>query len=94
MFFNKYSGGWKPIENQHGNNKSNDNHWIQAAFDYPFKITAIRTQGESGWTAKFDGSSKQVAEDGLYVKSYKISYSNDGVSWEVYKNEDGTEKVI
>ena len=56
------------------------NPWIQGAFDKQIKITAIQTQGRHDYWN--------------WVKTYKISYSETGADWEVYKSEDGSEHVI
>ena len=51
--------------------------WVQVKFDAPIKAKAILTQG---------------GEEG-YVKSYQISYSTDGISWTLYKDKQGQDKV-
>ena len=52
------------------------NQWIQVEFDTPFKIAAIQTQGRS--------------EGGQWVKSYKLSYGLDGISWnDANGNDEG-----
>ena len=60
--------------------QNNQNQWIQAEFGTPFKITAIQTQGRS------DGNSQ-------WVKSYKLSYGNDGIHWSDVSNKYGEEMV-
>ena len=90
MFFNTHSGGWVPRANQYGNEASNDNQWIQVEFDYPFNVAAIQTQGRNGWTEVWGSWSPT---DGQYVSFYRISYGADGMNWEVYQNENGTDKV-
>ena len=59
--------------------ENNANQWIQAEFGNDYKITAVQTQGRQ----KFD----------QWVEKFKISYSNDGTSWNIFQNADGTEKV-
>ena len=61
--------------------KSNDlKQWIQAEFAAPFKITAIQTQGRHGGPNQ-------------WVKSFKLSYGNDGVDWSDVNDKDGKEMV-
>ena len=60
--------------------KSNNlNQWIQAEFATPFKISAIQTQGRHGHNQ--------------WVKSFKLSYGNDGVNWSDVDDKDGEELV-
>ena len=59
--------------------RSDKNRWIQVEFSKPLQVTAIQTQ--------------QRAYRDHRTTKYKISYSNDGVSWTVYINNDGSEKV-
>ena len=60
--------------------KSNNlNQWIQAEFATPFKISAIQTQGRHGHNQ--------------WVKSFKLSFSNDGVNWSDATDNDGAEMV-
>ena len=62
-----------------GQGLQNINQWIQVEFSKPLKVTAIQTQ--------------QRAYREHRTTQYKISYSNDGATWTVYKNGDGSEKV-
>ena len=60
--------------------ESNDlNQWIQAEFATPFKISAIQTQGRHGHNQ--------------WVKSFKLSFGNDGVNWSDVNDKDGAEMV-
>ena len=60
--------------------KSNNlNQWIQAEFATPFKISAIQTQGRHGHNQ--------------WVKSFKVSFGNDGVTWSDVNDKDGAEMV-
>ena len=60
--------------------KSNNlNQWIQAEFATPFKISAIQTQGRHGHNQ--------------WVKSFKLSFGNDGVNWSDVNDKDGAEMV-
>ena len=60
--------------------KSNNlNQWIQAEFATPFKISAIQTQGRHGHNQ--------------WVKSFKLSFSNDGVNWSDATDNDGAQMV-
>ena len=53
--------------------KKNDiNQWLQIDFKRPTAIVGISTQGR---TARFN----------QYVKSYTLSYSQDGLSFQAYK---------
>ena len=69
----------------HGNSGSWASHhknlhqWIQAEFAEPLKVTAIQTQGRS------DGDN--------WVKTYKISYGNDGIHWSHAIDKYGEEMV-
>ena len=58
---------------------NNLNQWIQAEFTMPCKITAIQIQGR--------GRHNQ------WVKSFKLSYGNDGVNWSDVDDKDGEELV-
>ena len=57
-----------------------DQHqWIQVEFKRHFKIGAIQTQGRS--------------DAGQWVKTYKLSYGNDGINWRGVYDNDGKERV-
>ena len=57
---------------------NNDKQWIQVEFSAPFKITAIQTQGRSDCCDQ-------------WVKSYKLSYGNDGINWNNVNDGSGEE---
>ena len=59
---------------------NDDNQWIQIEFDKLFKITGIRTQGRN-------------AENNSWITSYRVSHSRDGLHWNTYRINNGTEKV-
>ena len=50
------------------------NQWIGVEFDTAFEIQAIQTQSQ------FNNHQR--------VKTYKITYSLDGVIWSTYKNDN------
>ena len=50
----------------------------------PFEITAIQTQGRSDGVNTWDHQ---------WVKSYKLSYGNDGINWSDVKNDNGGDMV-
>ena len=57
-----------------------DQHqWIQVEFKRHFKIGAIQTQGRS--------------DAGQWVKTYKLSYGNDGINWWGIYDKNGKERV-
>ena len=57
--------------------------WIQAELSDGFNVTAIQTQGKN------DNS----VNGGQWVMTYKLSFSNDGLKWDVYTKDDGSEMV-
>ena len=58
-----------------------DQHqWIQVEFKRHFKIAAIQTQGRSD-------------ADRQWVKTYKLSYGNDGINWRGVYDNKGKERV-
>ena len=59
--------------------QNNVNQWLQVDFEYAATITDILTQGR-------DTAYNQ------WVKSYMVSYSNDGVKFETYQS-GGRDKV-
>ena len=60
--------------------KTNDaNQWLQIDFNSPTTIVEVSTQGRAGYNQ--------------YVKSYTLSYSDDGVTFQAYKRH-GLVKVI
>ena len=78
IYLNAFSQGGSWIA------KSQDvNQWIQAEFGNNFKITAIQTQGRF--------TTNPIHSQ--WVEAFKISYSNNGAVWNVFRNSDGTEKV-
>ena len=64
-----------------GADQMNQNQWIRAEFNELFKISAIQTQGRA------------FKREIHFTKSYKVSYSKDGVKWNVYSDMHGSEKV-
>ena len=64
-----------------GPDQMNQNQWIRAEFNEPFKISAIQTQGRA------------FKREIHFTKSYKVSYSIDGIKWNVYSDMHGSEKV-
>lgn len=59
----------------------NDQHqWIQVEFNRHFKIAAIQTQGRS--------------DAAQWVKTYKLSYGNDGIRWSGVYDGNGKEKIF
>ena len=57
---------------------NNQNQWLQADLGNPRKVTKVATQG------------RNAADQ--WVTSYKVEYSNDGASFQFYK-EQGADKV-
>jgi len=55
------------------------NQWLQVAFDNPMKVIAVATQGRNSIYAQ-------------WVSKYKLQYSDDGKSFQYYK-EEGKDKV-
>ncbi|CAH7338876.1 lactadherin isoform X2 [Phodopus roborovskii] len=60
---------------------NSNKEWLQVDLGTPRQVTGIITQGARDFG--------QVQ----YVASYKVSHSNDGVQWTIYK-EQGTDKVF
>ena len=60
--------------------KTNDgNQWIQVTFDTPIHITGVITQGCASYSE--------------WVTTYKVDFSNDGVTWQYVKDIQGNDKV-
>lgn len=58
------------------------NQWLQVELPHTKKITGIITQG-----AKALGTE-------MYVISYSLQYSHDGVNWKHYTDDDELERKV
>ncbi|KAM6984886.1 EGF-like repeat and discoidin I-like domain-containing protein 3 [Aplochiton taeniatus] len=56
--------------------------WIQVNLRRPMRLTGIMTQG-----ARRMGSAE-------FVKSFKVAYSNNGVTWTMLKSEDSQQDIV
>ena len=54
---------------------NDQNQWIQVEFDTPSEITAIQIQGRQN--------------NDHWVKTFELTYSNNGKNWTTYINDDG-----
>ncbi|KAM7407046.1 hypothetical protein PAMA_002993 [Pampus argenteus] len=84
--YNWYSGSWNPSLarlNRQGTTNAwqagynNMNQWLQVELPQIKKITGIITQG-----------AKSMGRE-MYVKSYTLVYSDDGMRWNQYTDVDG-----
>ena len=80
-----WSGSWLPSYGRlHGNKcwiaKYRDvNQWLQIDFKFEATVTEILTQGRS--------------DKNQWVKSYTVSYSDDGANFKTYKGDKAQDKV-
>ncbi|XP_019647156.1 PREDICTED: lactadherin-like [Branchiostoma belcheri] len=84
-----YNSSWGPNEARLYNNRAwypgryNQNEWLQVDLLKRTSITGIQTQGDV--LAQFSTH--------RYVKSFKLSYSDDGEAWNTIQ-DDGREKIF
>ena len=72
-------GGWKPLHN-------NQDSWLQVDFERDTVLLAESTQGwQDPAGVKTSENQWQKVFDDAYVKTYTLSYSNDGFTFHDYR---------